>query len=66
MSSNRHHRKPRSRGGNGGGNVVRVDARRHYFWHALFGNMNGDEIAQDINQFWLDPSFKVVHCKWRG
>lgn len=67
MSSNRHHKKPRSLGGGTNHrNCVRVDTKRHYFWHQLFGNMNGWEIAREINHFWLDPDFKVVHIKdWR-
>jgi hypothetical protein len=64
MSSNRHHRKPRSLGGETNRhNCVMVNARRHYFWHQLFGNMNGWEIAREINTLWLDPEFKVVHIK---
>ena len=60
MSSNRHHKRPRSRGGKGGNNVVRVDSLRHYFWHSLFGNMTGYEIMQDINRNWLDNRYKVI------
>ena len=61
MSSNRHHKKCRSNGGNTSNrNCVRVDAKRHYFWHALFGNMTGEEIAQEINKLWLDGDYKVV------
>lgn len=61
MSSNWHHRKPRSLGGKTNKkNCVRVNKKRHYFWHCLFGNMSGEEIMADINNFWLDPRFKVV------
>ena len=66
MSRNLHHRCPRSRGGTKNfpeGNCVRVNARRHYLWHCLFGNMTGESIAQDINTNWLDPRFKVVYRK---
>ena len=61
MSSNRHHRLPRSRGGETNKhNCVRVDEKRHYYWHCLFQNMTGAEIMQDINTNWIDPKFKVV------
>jgi hypothetical protein len=61
MSNNRHHRLPRSRGGDSGRrNCVRVDAKRHYFWHCLFGNMDGWEISDEVNRCWLDPRFKLV------
>jgi hypothetical protein len=60
MSSNRHHKLPRSRGGGLGRNCVRVDQKRHYFWHCLFGNMTGEEIAEEVNRCWLDPRFKLT------
>ena len=61
MSSNHHHRRPRSRGGSRhNGNYVKVDAERHHYWHCLFGNMTGEEIMREINTLWLDPRFKVV------
>ena len=64
MSSNRHHRLARSRGGSTNNhNCVRVDSKRHYYWHALFGNMTGEEIALEINKLWLDPNYKVVKMK---
>jgi hypothetical protein len=67
MSSNRHHRLPRSRGGGSDRrNCVKVDAKRHHYWHCLFGNMTGEEIMSDINTNWLDTRFKVIYNKeWR-
>jgi hypothetical protein len=66
MSGNRHHRCPRSQGGSKNkpvkGNCVVVDAIKHYFWHCLFGNMTGEQIAHELNTKWLDPRFKVVRC----
>ena len=62
MSTNRHHKRPRSRGGKSDKyNCVKVDADKHYFWHRLFGNMSGDEIMMEINSIWLDGRYKVVH-----
>jgi hypothetical protein len=62
MSTNIHHRKPRSRGGKTNKyNCVKVDAERHYYWHRLFQNMSGDQIMIEINSIWLDPAYKVVH-----
>lgn len=61
MSRNRHHRRPRSQGGKTNRwNCCKVDSKRHYFWHCLFGNMPADAIMEDINTHWLDPRFKVV------
>jgi len=61
MSSNWHHRRPRSRGGRSDEyNMVRVGAIKHYFWHRLFGNLPACVIAQQLNIFWLDPAFVVV------
>lgn len=61
MSSNWHHKRPRSRGGKTShNNCVRVDKKRHYWWHCLFSNMSGEEIMADINTNWLDSRFKVV------
>lgn len=62
MSSDRHHRKPRSLGGKSSGwNRVRVDEKRHHAWHTLFDNWSGDRIARDINRNWIDPDYVVVH-----
>lgn len=66
MSSNIHHRRPRSKGGTTRwprGNCVKVVARRHYFWHCLFGNMSGESIIEEINRLWIDPTCKIVGVK---
>lgn len=56
-----HHRKPRSLGGsNDKGNVSRVPNNKHEYWHGLFSNLNPEQIAQVINDFWLDPDFFMV------
>ncbi len=66
MSSNNHHRRPRSQGGTTNkpkNNKVRVDEGKHYFWHCLFGNKTGEEIARELNSMWLDPVYRVVIVK---
>lgn len=58
MSKSRHHRRPKSRGGNGKPrNISHVCAKQHEAWHRLFGNMSPHQIATVINQVWLDPDF---------
>jgi hypothetical protein len=61
MNSNVHHKRPRSRGGRSDNrNCCKVDSKRHYAWHVLFGNKTGDEIMEEINTLWLDPDYEVV------
>lgn len=58
---NKHHRWPRSRNGKTNNwNCCMVDAKRHSLWHALFGSMTGEEIAEEVNRCWLDPRFKLI------
>lgn len=57
-----HHRKPRSKGGtNNPKNISMVEQHQHEYWHALFSNMDAEEIAELINNIWLDPS-KIFMC----
>jgi hypothetical protein len=61
MPKNRHHRKPKSIGGNGKKeNISLVDSGRHILWHALFRNMTAEEIFNEINKVWLDPDYYIV------
>lgn len=56
--TSRHHRRPRSRGGDSSRrNIVRVPADKHAAWHLLFVNLSPHEIAAQINAVWLDPDF---------
>lgn len=58
---NRHHRKPKSRGGdNSVGNISRVEVNKHRAWHTLFENMTAQEIANEINRTWIDPEYFLV------
>ena len=67
MENNRHHKKPRSRGGkryvNGHHNIVKVSVVKHRAWHTLFENLTPQEICAIINQIWLDPDHKFVCTK---
>ena len=61
MSSNWHHKKPRSLGGGSGrDNRKLVNVERHHLWHQMFSNMSADEIMQDFNEYWIDPRFMIV------
>lgn len=61
----RHHRQARSNGGtrksrSGRDNFSVVPANHHEAWHLLFGNREVWEIADIINEVWLDPDFRLV------
>lgn len=57
----RHHRKPKSRGGgNNEENISIVPPKKHQAWHRLFQNLSPQEIAAIINDCWLDPDFYFV------
>jgi hypothetical protein len=44
---NRHHLKPKSRGGSGlENNLLLMDMRRHNMWHQLFDNLTLDEVIE--------------------
>jgi len=64
MSKDKHHRIPRSRGGNhkspqGRPNIIKVDATQHARYHQLFGNMLAHEIATYLNH-WIDADLMFV------
>lgn len=59
----RHHRLPRSRGGTDTypeNNVILVQQNMHRAWHLLVGNMEAPEIADMLNDNWIDPSYYLV------
>lgn len=57
----RHHRKPKSIGGcNEPENISVIRLKKHVAWHILFGDMCAKQIAEEINKYYLDPSFKFV------
>lgn len=56
-----HHRKPKSRGGgNGVDNISIVSSKEHKAWHTMFRNMLPHQIADKINNVWLDPNYKFI------
>lgn len=53
-----HHRKPLSIGGeNRIYNLSLVTRKQHEAWHLLFENKNAHDIAQIINEVWLDTEY---------
>jgi hypothetical protein len=57
----RHHRKPKSKGGgNHSENISRIKMKHHIAWHVLVGDKDPEEIAELINEFYLDPEYKFV------
>lgn len=58
---NKHHRKPKSRGGgNSDRNISVVSIAQHQAWHTMFANMEPWDIAERINQVWLDPGYRFI------
>jgi len=57
----KHHRKCLSRkGSNTPTNISIVDEKRHQSWHNIFGNDEPKDIAQHINEVWLDPDWEFI------
>lgn len=59
-NQNRHHRRPKSRGGGGGDNIIKIDKTMHRQWHLLFGNKTPQQIATTINAIYLCKRYKFV------
>ena len=62
-SLTRHHRCPRKLGGKDGdlsGNISFVKRKFHEAWHLLFNHKSAPEIAEVINEDWLDPKYRMV------
>ena len=61
MKKSKHHRKPRANGGrNHKRNISYVPDHQHSAFHTLFGTKNVYEIAQELNEHWIDPDFKFI------
>ena len=61
QGKNRHHRKPKSRGGgNNERNISVVPIIQHQAWHTMFNNMQAQQIVDKINRTWIDPDYKLV------
>jgi hypothetical protein len=60
----RHHRKPRSRGGsNHPSNLVWVKKEQHVAFHRLFGNATPQEVARILNETWIDNDWQLIAIK---
>jgi len=61
MRSSKHHRKPRSRGGDGElRNISFLPSKKHSAFHLLFQNWEPERIAMELNRFYLDPDWELV------
>ena len=66
----KHHRRPKWFGGTADEwNMKTVDAKRHSAFHYLFRvhigksgirPMSPEEIAHDLSETWIDPSYKII------
>ncbi len=58
---NRHHIKPRSRGGGSGDNLIMLCAECHFHYHQNFNNMTPDEIINFlVEHYWNNQWFWVA------
>jgi hypothetical protein len=54
----RHHRRPRSIGGcDQDWNISMLPEKQHQAWHTLFTNKTAFEIAEMINELYLDSRY---------
>ena len=57
----RHHRKPRSLGGeHEGENISFVPEKLHNAYHLLYSNNPATKIADIMNEHWLDPGYIMI------
>lgn len=57
----KHHRRPKKQGGsNDKSNISYVSKHKHRAWHNLFNHMTPHEIAEEINDRWLDPDYVLI------
>lgn len=67
MASNQHHRLPRHRnGGDNASNLVRVDDKRHHYFHALWNTMTPEAIVKELNETWLEPDVTLLCFRHKG
>ncbi len=61
MKKNRHHRKPKSKGGgNNKRNIVQVPMDKHIAYHVLFGTMTPEEVGAELTRTWIDPDYEII------
>lgn len=57
----KHHRKCKSKGGLGTpNNISYVPDKLHIAYHKVFGNCTPHQIANILNEHWIDPAFKII------
>lgn len=57
----RHHRKPKCEGGGDESkNISRVKAKKHKAFHLIFSSGNVFKVARILNDFWIDPKYKLI------
>jgi hypothetical protein len=60
ISTEEHHRRPRSVGGtNAPSNISYVPAKKHKFYHTIFGDLNIYQSADKINAYFRPRGFLV-------
>jgi len=61
----KHHRKMQHhKGTDAPSNIYIVCEKKHQAFHTLFGHMNAEEIAQELNKHWIDPAY-YLECRKR-
>lgn len=59
--TSRHHRKMRTNGGtNDPKNMSVVPHNKHVAFHILFGDKTTQQIADVLNEIWIDPDFELI------
>lgn len=62
-----HHKLMKSQGGdNSPRNISIVPLNKHRAFHLLFGNKRPHEIADVLNNIWLDPAYKFITVRRKG
>jgi len=57
----RHHRKPVKNGGSDHpNNISLVSKTKHQAFHTLFGTMDPQGIADELNNTWIDPNYRLI------
>lgn len=74
--TNTHHRVPKFRKGtNDPSNLSVVCIMKHRAFHELFGVKTPEQIAEELNRKWIDPSKMLIvvdrnkkceSCEWKG
>lgn len=61
QKKDRHHRINKKMSRNGcRSDPIMVNAERHRKFHALFGDMDAQQIANDLNKYWIDSNLYMI------